>query len=63
MKLQKIRTPQQTCDGSELLNFGMLIIDSVSFNSQLPNKSWGRKTGNSIEWMEFDVPTPGKANN
>ncbi len=42
---------------------GEMIIDSVSFNSQLPNKSWGRKTDNITEWMEFDVSTPGKANN
>ena len=42
---------------------GEMIIDSVSFNSQLPNKSWGRKSDNSTEWVEFDVPTPGKANN
>jgi len=42
---------------------GETLIDSVSFKSQLPNISFGRKSDNSNEWMEFDVPTPGKSNN
>jgi len=42
---------------------GETLIDSVSFQVQLPNVSWGRKSDNSFEWINFDTPTPGKTNN
>lgn len=42
---------------------GETLIDSVSFQTQLPNISWGRKSDNSTVWIKFDTPTPGKTNN
>ncbi|MCF8365911.1 MAG: lamin tail domain-containing protein [Bacteroidales bacterium] len=42
---------------------GETFIDSITFPAQLSNRSWGRKSANNSEWVEFDVPTPGNSNN
>lgn len=41
---------------------GKTLIDSVSFKMQQPNHSKGRLPDGADEWVEFENPTPGAAN-
>lgn len=41
---------------------GETLIDSVSFQVQLPDQSHGRKSDNASEWVDFQMPTPGTSN-
>ena len=41
---------------------GILLIDSISFNSQRRDTSYGRYPDIGGSWQFFSTPTPGKAN-
>jgi hypothetical protein len=41
---------------------GETLIDSVSFKTQYPDKSYGRNPVNTSEWIYFDQATPGSIN-
>ena len=46
-----------------LVNFdGESIIDSISFNAQSSNLSFGRLPDGNVEWRFFNDPTPGESN-
>ncbi len=37
-------------------------VDSVFFNRQLADVSWGRNPADGMKWYKYDSPTPGAAN-
>ena len=41
---------------------GVSILDSISFQQQQPDISYGRTTDGGEEWNFFDSPTPGETN-
>ena len=41
---------------------GVLLIDSISFNTQQRDTSYGRYPDGKSSWQFFSTPTPGKAN-
>ena len=41
---------------------GVTIVDSISFQQQQPDISYGRTTDGGEEWSFFDSPTPGETN-
>jgi hypothetical protein len=41
---------------------GSTLIDSVSFQLQLPDQSFGRLPDGQPDWTDFDRPTPGSPN-
>ena len=42
---------------------GTTVIDSLTFSSQTTDISMGRNTEDLDEWIFFETPTPGSANN
>ncbi|MFY9152204.1 MAG: CotH kinase family protein, partial [Prolixibacteraceae bacterium] len=45
-----------------LFSSGLAAVDTLSFSTQDPNISMGRKTGANSEWALFPQATPGEAN-
>ncbi len=43
-------------------NNGILLIDSISFNTQLRDTSYGRYPDGKSNWQFFSAPTPGNEN-
>ena len=41
---------------------GVTIVDSISFQQQQPDVSYGRTIDGGVEWNFFDSPTPGETN-
>jgi hypothetical protein len=41
---------------------GVTIVDSISFQQQQPDISYGRTIDGGVEWNFFDSPTPGETN-
>ena len=42
---------------------GITVIDSLTYNEQTPDISYGRVSDGGDEWLLFDLPTPGTTNN
>ena len=46
-----------------LNNDGISVVDSITYTSQTTDISMGRDPNNQNEWIFFNNPTPGSANN
>ena len=45
-----------------ILPDGSTIVDSVIYNVQSPNRSWGRQSDADSTWISFNYPTPARSN-
>jgi len=51
-------------DGEEIGVFteNLTVVDELAYGAQTSDISYGRETDGSIEWIFFDIPTPGSTN-
>jgi hypothetical protein len=45
-----------------ILPNGITVVDSILFNAQSGNHSWGRQSDGDSTWITFNHPTPGRSN-